>query len=429
MSSDTSELTFIRCPSCRSLVPAVSRRCRMCGFSLAPQETDEEADMEERRASRVRQRTASTKDPATSVVQARQDLPATSQRNEGVSNGRFEEPRASVSVQEANPLEDYLTFEDEPQRAEPMLPDEPEVQENLSMEESVAEHEDVAVSVRGSSDPSAAEAPQRRPGLFRVGGDRDKNSPLSRSDTRPDPNGTARSGSQQGSTGMEAVPEAQPVTAEEPQAKQSQRMVPGASFANASSQQYVESPSYQEKPMETRTASEVGKSPTAAEQRPARQSSQSSHSAKPSRDDFERPRSESAQRQVEQKRQKTSQAAAAEGVPRTGRIFGWFVSYDSPDGKSHDIREGKYFLSFSKIKDSDFVVNNPSVSTPHAMLAVTPKGFSVQDLMSEKGVFLKKRGTSEWVREEEVVRVEHGDWLRFGDVEYLVCLVAYPGAK
>ena len=33
--SGSDELTFVRCPSCRSLVPAVSTRCRMCGAPLA----------------------------------------------------------------------------------------------------------------------------------------------------------------------------------------------------------------------------------------------------------------------------------------------------------------------------------------------------------------------------------------------------------
>ena len=34
MSTDSTELTFVRCPSCRSLVPAAQKRCRMCGAVL-----------------------------------------------------------------------------------------------------------------------------------------------------------------------------------------------------------------------------------------------------------------------------------------------------------------------------------------------------------------------------------------------------------
>ena len=61
MSGSNSELTFVRCPSCRSLVPAVSTRCRMCGASLEPAAGGVTPEEESEKApSRVRQRTAST---------------------------------------------------------------------------------------------------------------------------------------------------------------------------------------------------------------------------------------------------------------------------------------------------------------------------------------------------------------------------------
>ena len=43
--NDSTELTFVRCPNCRSLVPAVSTRCRMCGapLDLGDETSDEEA--------------------------------------------------------------------------------------------------------------------------------------------------------------------------------------------------------------------------------------------------------------------------------------------------------------------------------------------------------------------------------------------------
>ena len=41
MATDSTELTFVRCPSCRSLVPAVSTRCRMCGATLDATAADE----------------------------------------------------------------------------------------------------------------------------------------------------------------------------------------------------------------------------------------------------------------------------------------------------------------------------------------------------------------------------------------------------
>jgi pSer/pThr/pTyr-binding forkhead associated (FHA) protein len=51
------------------------------------------------------------------------------------------------------------------------------------------------------------------------------------------------------------------------------------------------------------------------------------------------------------------------------------------------------------------------------------RGLQVQDLMSDRGVFLRSREGSQYQREELAVTLEHGDWIRFGDVEFLVTLV------
>ncbi|NDC37773.1 MAG: hypothetical protein EBZ48_06940, partial [Proteobacteria bacterium] len=59
MSTDSTELTFVRCPSCRSLVPAISTRCRMCGATLEASAAAEEGEQEPRKSGRVRQRTMS----------------------------------------------------------------------------------------------------------------------------------------------------------------------------------------------------------------------------------------------------------------------------------------------------------------------------------------------------------------------------------
>ena len=61
MSTDSMELSFVRCPSCRSLVPAVSSRCRMCDAPLDSNQKRDEAAAE-KRPSRVRRRTMSEPD-------------------------------------------------------------------------------------------------------------------------------------------------------------------------------------------------------------------------------------------------------------------------------------------------------------------------------------------------------------------------------
>ena len=36
--------TFVRCPSCKSLVPALSTRCRMCGASIEVSDSNQEQE-------------------------------------------------------------------------------------------------------------------------------------------------------------------------------------------------------------------------------------------------------------------------------------------------------------------------------------------------------------------------------------------------
>jgi pSer/pThr/pTyr-binding forkhead associated (FHA) protein len=113
-----------------------------------------------------------------------------------------------------------------------------------------------------------------------------------------------------------------------------------------------------------------------------------------------------------------------------GRLFGWLVNYSDPNGSAIELREGKFFVSRESLKSSDMIVDDPSVSTPHAMLKVGgTQGFFVQDLMSENGVFIRHKGTDVYQQESEGCKLSHGDWVRFGNVEYLVSLIAHIGEQ
>jgi pSer/pThr/pTyr-binding forkhead associated (FHA) protein len=88
------------------------------------------------------------------------------------------------------------------------------------------------------------------------------------------------------------------------------------------------------------------------------------------------------------------------------------------------VREGKFFVTGSSIKAADLVIEDASISTPHALMSVGSDGvFKVQDLMSERGLFVRSRDGGQYKREEGTVELKHGDWIRFGDVEFLVALV------
>jgi hypothetical protein len=107
-----------------------------------------------------------------------------------------------------------------------------------------------------------------------------------------------------------------------------------------------------------------------------------------------------------------------------GRLCGWLVSFKDPQGEAIELREGKFFITSSPLKPSDIVLDEPSVSTPHALIAASAeRGLQVQDLMSERGVFVRTYDGTAYRREEETTTLEHGDWVRFGDQEFLVTLV------
>lgn len=146
------------------------------------------------------------------------------------------------------------------------------------------------------------------------------------------------------------------------------------------------------------------------------------------------PRREERQEQHQQRSQEqpNSRASKPDSVhysePRQGRLVGWLVSYANSDGSAVELREGKFFVTSSSLKKSDLVIEDSSISTPHAMVTISPEGgLQIQDLMSERGVFVRQRGDDTYQREEETVTVDHGDWIRFGDVEFLVTLIAHVG--
>jgi len=113
-----------------------------------------------------------------------------------------------------------------------------------------------------------------------------------------------------------------------------------------------------------------------------------------------------------------------------GRLFGWLVNYGDPDGSAVELREGKFFITRASLKNNDMLIDHESISTPHAMVVVDSEhGLRIQDLMSERGIFVRKRGADTYRREEDVMVVENGDWVRLGDVEFLVSLVPYVGVK
>lgn len=108
---------------------------------------------------------------------------------------------------------------------------------------------------------------------------------------------------------------------------------------------------------------------------------------------------------------------------KPGRLFGWLVSYENPDGRAIELRAGRFFVTGTSIRGTDLIIEDQSISTPHALMSITENGLQLQDLMSERGTFVRAQGEAQYRREDGVIEVRHGDWVRFGDVEFLVTVV------
>jgi hypothetical protein len=159
---------------------------------------------------------------------------------------------------------------------------------------------------------------------------------------------------------------------------------------------------------------------------PQRQEPLAEESRKGGQQGGSRPQERSHDRQIDRapSRPDAQSSGPKTGKMRPGRLFGWLVSFESPDGRAIELREGKFFVTGSSIRVTDLVIEDASISTPHALMSVSADhGLLIQDLMSERGVFIRVGERGQYKREDGVVELKHGDWVRFGDVEFLVTVV------
>jgi len=127
--------------------------------------------------------------------------------------------------------------------------------------------------------------------------------------------------------------------------------------------------------------------------------------------------------------QRATQPAKTASPGTQGRLFGWLVSYKNADGSAIELREGKFFVTSNSLKPNDLLIDDSSVSTPHALMNISLEaGLNVQDLMSERGVHVRHADEDSFQREDST-QLSHGDWVRFGDAEFLVSIIAHVGQK
>ena len=109
-----------------------------------------------------------------------------------------------------------------------------------------------------------------------------------------------------------------------------------------------------------------------------------------------------------------------------GRLLGWLVNYSTNSkGVSFELRSGRRFVGRQALRQDDIIIPDSALSTPHSLLQVEDGQIFIQDLMSENGTFVKSSSGTEFVRKDSSVKLSHGDVVKFGSYELIVCLI--PG--
>lgn len=490
MASETNELTFVRCPTCRSLVPASASRCRICNATL---EAGAKAASSEPQApqGRARQKTVSAAaeevrnivaSSISSEPPARPAPPAPAQplesaapvANKSVGDddtfdplGAFLQdldadeakpsPSAPPAPQKTTPAvtdrfddddDDDDDNEDDDEDFDLDIFDDPVFEELLSDEASEpraqasdsdesdtsaildeltdlsddVEDEEPQAEVKAEH-PPVVESESPRRDVPRQAPARDVASPprsrepLSReeprtarpADRRPEPRPKVE-------TPAPAVPPRPRIGGVGPRSEVKPRVSPEPT-------QNERANTRQQRPVQSEArGSERREDPRGPEGRPTINSARAMASSNRGNFEVERERAQV----IEPAREERPSVATSGPRPakmKPGRLFGWLVSYENPDGRAIELRVGRFFITGNSIRGSDLILEDQSISTPHALVAITENGFQLQDLMSERGTFVRQQGEAQYSREDGVMEIRHGDWIRFGDVEFLVTIV------
>jgi len=107
-----------------------------------------------------------------------------------------------------------------------------------------------------------------------------------------------------------------------------------------------------------------------------------------------------------------------------GKLLGWLVNYSmNGKGVSFELRSGRRFVGRQALRQDDLIIPDSALSTPHCLLQVEDGQMFIQDLMSENGTFIKSSNSNEFLKKDASVKLNHGDIVRFGSYELIICLV------
>ena len=390
MSTDSTELTFVRCHSCRSLVPALSTRCRMCGATLeqeaaAPVKKDQ-------------QEAVSVKD--NSSVKAATTDAFESDPNEADPLASFLDDSEDENFLADDLLDDFDDSDDDDD-----FDEEKAIQELDSLLEELNSEDDgdsIVLAAQGSSETKELEASDEYDDDDEI----DVLEELLASDEEDDEDfdddpleamavEEIVEEVEEDIEDIEEIVEPEVVEVAKPVVKRTKTISAKKEIKKTGKKNLDD---------------KVNKMKTKVPVKAATKSSAA----------------KSGDSKVSQLRagESSKQKAAFSQVKTKANLFGWLVSYNSTEGQSLELREGKFFVTGSSLKKTDLIIEDDSVSTPHALVTVSAElGLQVQDLLSEQGVFVKRQGESQYQSVDDIEVIENGDWIRFGQVEYLVAFL------
>lgn len=503
MASETTELTFVRCPSCRSLVPASAARCRICNSPLESSAKSDESEAA-KSASRVRQNTMSA-DPnevAAAIASAHAENAGAHGENGGSTTPpKVEAPQMvstpvpptsvhadSPSPSQSTPAQDdafdplsaYLEEMDEVVEESPVGGESASLEDPLGLTNGLEEKADepsvvslladleddedswgvpptekqVAKGEPSYSAKPSVETPQATPTDAPPAQTEQRSQPSSGG--RDEKRGQAgpafpRGGEERrGASGGMPRPERGGEQRSEARGDNRSEQRNGEqrnSEQRNGEQRSNEQRSGESRPQKDRPQSMFGGPQPRREERREEKRDERKDERKDERRDAQRSNDRRDERRDERRDGESRDRGARQDdsrqqQPRQGerqhnkapetqksensKLFGWLVSFKSPEGQALELRQGRFFVTASSIKSSDLVIDHESISTPHSLMLVHPeRGVLVQDLMSEHGVFVKRGDAGEYKQEEGTIPLRHGDWLKFGKVEYLVALLPY----
>lgn len=430
MANDDLDLTFIRCPSCRSLVPATATRCRMCGYLLQGDEGENSEqssdDTSLGQKGRVRQRTISLSEGERDEIKekiAESDVPVghgASDQFDGAPPRSAEEASFSTPDEFQTPVEQHAPNYHEQTSSEPS---------DIGFEEADADFE---AEMRARRESLEAELARRSLQEQQVP---EQVAHVEEDQTYQRPVEEYRPEAPSESFQQESKPE--PVAAE-PKRKRRRRKKKKRVEPEVAEAVEEESSSHIEKVDSVDAPSSPVQSPVESikpkvaevsfEQRVDVQSEKVGEEPMSNVGHVEsvvaeEPRPEAIAATVEELR--VEPRVQVSKVHNDGVLVAWFVYYqEDANGVATEIREGRFFLGSSRLKDNDIVVQHESISTPHCLIKADPqKGVFVQDLMSENGTFVKRADSDDWTPVPVPEQLNHGDWLKLGEYEVMVCII------